>query len=134
MRARADAFVLGDGQLHVIDEARGPQRLEDRVGEPQDHQIFNRLLAKVMVDAKDLALVEVHRDPIVDRHRAGQVVADRLLDHDAGEVLLAVGRTDHPGLMQHRGAAFDKRRRDREIKNVIAAGCVGAIDLLQARA
>ena len=30
-----------------------------RVGEAQDHQVFDGLLAQIMVDAEDLALVEM---------------------------------------------------------------------------
>ena len=57
-RARADPFLLGHGDLHVVDVLLVPERLEDRVAEPHDHQVLHRLLAEVMVDAEDLALVE----------------------------------------------------------------------------
>ena len=54
-----DADVLGDGDLHVVDVARVPQRLEQRVGEADRHQVLHRLLAEVMVDPVDLRLVEM---------------------------------------------------------------------------
>ena len=50
--------ALGDGDLHVVDVAVVPDRLEDRVGEPEHEDVLHRLLAQVMVDAEDLALAE----------------------------------------------------------------------------
>ena len=81
--ARADADVLGGGDLHVVDEVAVPDRLEQRVGEAQRHQVLDRLLAEVVVDAEDLRLVEVLEHRLVLRAGRGEVVADRLLDHDA---------------------------------------------------
>jgi len=59
--ARADAEFFGDGDLDVVDVAAVPQGLEDRVGETQDEQILDGLLAEVVVDAEDLRLAEVAR-------------------------------------------------------------------------
>ena len=92
-RARAHAFLLRDGYLHVIDAAVVPEVLEDAVGEPQHHQVLHRLFAEVMVDAEDLALVQMLAHLADDVQRAVQVVADRLLDHDPGE-MRCVGRRD----------------------------------------
>ena len=46
-----DADRLGDGDLHVVDVAVVPDRLEDRVGEPEREDVLDRLLAQVVVDA-----------------------------------------------------------------------------------
>ncbi len=63
--ARADAEVLGGGDLHAVDVVAVPQRLEHAVGEAERQHVLDRLLAQVVVDAVDLRLVE---DP---QHRAG---------------------------------------------------------------
>ena len=56
--AVADAERLGDGDLHVVDPAGVPQRLEEGVGEPGDEEVLDALLAEVVVDPEDLRLVE----------------------------------------------------------------------------
>ena len=57
--AALDADRLGDGDLDVVDELAVPDRLEDPVREPQREHVLDRLLAEVVVDPEDLALVEV---------------------------------------------------------------------------
>ena len=56
--ARADAFLFGHRDLDVVDVLLVEQRLEDAVGEPQDQDVLDGLLAEVVIDAVDLALVE----------------------------------------------------------------------------
>ncbi len=81
--APADAERLGHGDLHVVDMRAVPQRLQQRVGEAQRHQVLHRLLAEIMVDAEDVLFQEHRAQRVVDRRRALPVVADRLLDDDA---------------------------------------------------
>ena len=45
---------LGHRDLHVVDVAAVPDRLEDPVAEPEDEQVLDGLLAQVVVDAEDL--------------------------------------------------------------------------------
>ena len=61
--AAADGHFLGHGDLHVVDVVAVPDRLEDRVGEPQHQHVLHGLLAQVMVDAIDLLFAKhaVHR-------------------------------------------------------------------------
>ena len=82
--AALDAEAFGDGDLDVVDMGGVPQGLEQRVAEAERHQVLDRLLAEIMVDPVDLPLVEHGADGVV--HLAGrlEVVADRLLDDDAG--------------------------------------------------
>ena len=89
--ARADAFLLGHGDLHVVDVLLVEQRLEDAVGEAQHQDVLDRLLAEIVIDAVDLPLVEDRGDGVVDGPRARQIVADRLLDDQPRE-RLAIGR------------------------------------------
>ena len=50
--------ALGHRDLHVVDVLAVPDRLEDAVGEAEDQDVLDRLLAQVVVDAVDLALAE----------------------------------------------------------------------------
>ena len=95
--AAGHADLLGHGDLHRGDVPAVPDRLEDAVAEPEGQDVLDRLLAQVMVDAVDLALVEHARDVAVQRPGAGQVVAERLLDDDP-----APGRFLLPGVDQAR--------------------------------
>ena len=79
-----DADRLGHRDLDVVDHVRGPEPLEDGVGEAQRQQVLHRLLAEVVVDPEDLLLGEDLADRVVDRAGRLQVLADRLLQHDAG--------------------------------------------------
>ena len=56
--ALLDAERLGGGDLHVVDEAAVPDRLEDGVGEAQHQEILHRLLGEVVIDAVHLPLAE----------------------------------------------------------------------------
>ena len=59
--ARLDAEGLGAGDLHVIDEAIVPDRLEDAVRESEHQQVLDGLLPEVVIDPVDLPLVERSR-------------------------------------------------------------------------
>jgi hypothetical protein len=71
----ADAVLqphrLGHCDLHVVNMGRVPERLVQRVGEPQRHQVLHRLLAEIVVDAEDLVLVEDAADRVVELARRG---------------------------------------------------------------
>ena len=83
LAAALDAHLLGDGDLHVAHRAAVPQRLEDRVAEAQRQQVLHRLLAKVMIDAKELPFGKDRADRGVDGLRTRTVVAERLFQHHA---------------------------------------------------
>ena len=67
LAAPLDADLLGDGDLHVVDVLAVPERLEDAVGEAEDEEVLDRLLAEVVIDAEDLALVERRATIVVQR-------------------------------------------------------------------
>ena len=81
--ARADADVLGRGDLDVVDVVAVPDRLEHVVREPERHHVLDGLLAQVVVDAEDLLLAEDARDDLLELARRLEVGAERLLDHHA---------------------------------------------------
>ena len=51
-----DRDRLCHGDLHVVDVVAVPDRLEQAVGEPHDHDVLDRLLAQIVVHAEDLVL------------------------------------------------------------------------------
>ena len=60
----------------------------------QRHQVLHRRLAEVVVDAEGLLLAEHRADDAVDLARAGEVVAERLLEHEAHVRTVQAGRAD----------------------------------------
>ena len=54
--ASLDTHGFGIGDLHMIDEALVPDRLEDAVAEAEDQQVLHRLFAEVVIDAVNLIL------------------------------------------------------------------------------
>ena len=78
-----DPDRLGHRDLHVVDVLAVPDRFEDPVGETQDEDVLNGLLAQVMIDSEHLVLAEDGVDHLVERPRRLAVVAKRLLDDDA---------------------------------------------------
>src|ERR1700688_1971498 len=97
-RASADALGLGNRNLHVIDKARGPDWLEDRVGEAEHHQILDGFLAQVMIDSKNLTLVEMPRELAVDLRRTREIVADWFFHDDPRKRTPSLMRMDQSGL------------------------------------
>ena len=69
-RAALDADGLGRGDLHVIDVAPVPDRLEHAVREAEDQQVLDGFLAEVVIDAEDLRLVQVRVQQPVQLARA----------------------------------------------------------------
>ena len=125
--ARADAFLLGHGDLHVVDVLLVEQRLEDAVGEPEHQDVLDGLLAEIVIDAVDLALVEHLRDRVVDRARAVQVAADRLLDDEPRE------RADPPAVDEPRAGQLlhrrrEQRRRHRQVVDPVAGQTALVLD------
>ena len=88
--APADVHFLRDRDLHVVDIVAVPDRLEDRVGEPQHEQVLHGLFAEIMVDAINLPLVEHFVNAVIKLPRGVQIGAEGLFDHHAG-AQLAVG-------------------------------------------
>ncbi len=56
--AALDSHGFCRGDLHVLDVVAIPDRLEDTVGETEHQNVLHRLLAEIVIDAEDLALVE----------------------------------------------------------------------------
>ena len=82
--AAVDAEALGHRDLHGLDVVAAPQRLEDRVGEPQVQDLLQAHLPEVVVDAEQLRLVDVLVQLGGQRRGGLLVVPERLLDQDGG--------------------------------------------------
>ena len=105
---------LGHVDLDAGDVVPIPDRLQERVGEPEVEQVLHRLFAQVVVDPEDVRLGEGRVDGVVEGHRRREVVAERLLNDDP-RALRAARRlevTDHHG---------EQRRRNGEIVQWMAS-------------
>ena len=94
-----DPEVLGHRDLHGLDVAAVPDRLEQGIREAQVGDVLNRFLAEEVVDPVDLALVQDLVDLVVQLDRRVQVVTEGLLDHDPCILRkpCAAEALDHPG-------------------------------------
>ena len=130
LAAALDADRLGHGDLHVVDVASVPQRLEDPVAEAEDQQVPDGLLAEVVVDAVDLRLAEDLADLAVELLGRLEVVAERLLDDDPPPpaVVALVVEADPAELGDDVGELRGLRR---EVEQPIAASALGLVVLVQ---
>ena len=136
---RPNAIVVGgampDAQrfrrcdLHVIDVAMIPQRLEDRIGKTKHQQTLHNLLAQVVVDSIDRVFLEHAAQREIQPRSRLNIVAERLLDDDSlPRNVLTIDAAPFAALRhQARFAdAFDDRLvqtwRDGKIKENVAAG------------
>ena len=78
--------------MDLVDGFPVPNALVNRVDEPEYEDVLHRLLAQIVVDAKDLLFVEDFMQHLVELARRIEIGPERLLDEDArprGEVELA---------------------------------------------
>ena len=88
-----DTDPLGHRDLNVVDVTAIPDRLEDAVGEAEDQDVLDGLLAQVMVDAEDLPLRQHLPDLPVEGAGRLEVPAKRLFDDDAPPAPLLGGQS-----------------------------------------
>ena len=110
--APAHAHGFGNRDLDMVDILRVPQRLEQDIGETHGHQVLDRFLAQIMVDAIDLVFAEMPRQRGVQFARGRKVAAKGLFHHDP-----AVGIGDAV-IGQSLGDIAEKRGGDREIEGM----------------
>ncbi len=95
----------------MIDVLVVPNRLEDAVGEPHDHQVLHRLLAEIVIDAEDLLLAEHLADLIVQRASRCMVAPDRLFHNNASQIV------DQPVLLEIGGNVAKQSGRHSQIES-----------------
>src|SRR5262249_43757660 len=74
---------LGHSNADIVDVIAIPQRLEQPIGETEHYNVLDGLFPQIVIDAVNLALVQCLQDLLVEGHRRGEVVAERLLDDHA---------------------------------------------------
>ena len=88
--ASFDADGFGHRDLHVIDVAAVPDRLENSVGETERHDVLDGLFAQIVIDAVDLLFVDFFEQLLVQRLGRFQIVPERLFDDHAPPVVVAL--------------------------------------------
>src|SRR5262249_60358676 len=74
---------LRRGDLHVVDPVAVPDRFKNPVSEAERHDVLHGVLADEMVDPENLLLVQRAQDASIEFARRTEIMAERLLDHDA---------------------------------------------------
>ena len=98
MAAVVDAEVLRQGDLDALHEVAIPNRLEHRVRETQEEDLFEPHLPEVVVDTVELRLVQVLVQLVRQRARRRKIVTERLLHDDSPRLRQAnVGEPLHDG-------------------------------------
>ena len=81
---RSDPFLLGHGDLHVVDQVAVPDGFPDGVGEAEIEKILDGFFAEVVIDAEEVGLVQAGLQ-IANKFLGGsEVVPERFFDDDAG--------------------------------------------------
>src|SRR5580693_4329812 len=103
-----------------------PDRLEQAVGEAQHQNVLHRLLAQIMVDAKNLILAEDPEQLAIELPRRSEIGTERLFDDDAppGAVIF----TRQPRLAEMAADRRETGRRRRQIEQAVAVGLALALD------
>src|SRR5215831_11724690 len=79
----ANAFVLSHRNLDMIDVFLIPQRFEDGIGKTHNQEILDGFLAEIVIDAKNLALIDDLHQSVINGAGAGQVPAQWLFHNEA---------------------------------------------------
>ena len=85
-----------------------PTRLDKRIGEAKIHEIQDRLLAKVVVDAENGRLGKIAMERAIQLLGGSEVAAERLFHNDTG-IARAIGSG------QSRGNHLEHARRNRQV-------------------
>ncbi len=73
--------LLSHGYLHALYVEAVPDRLQEGVGKAKEDHVLDRVLAQVVIDAKDIFFRKNLMHRLVERHRRSQVVAEGLFNH-----------------------------------------------------
>ena len=118
------------GNLHVVDVIAVPDRLKDSVGKAEDQNVLHRLLAQVVVDAEDLALVEDRVHLVVQLARRIQIVAEGLFNHHRRHALFRLRHALRAEVLDDAGKEL---RRGGQIEQPLAADALFLVDAVQLR-
>ena len=121
--------TLRHGDLHMVDVLAIPDRLEDPVGKPEDQNILHRLFPEIVIDPVDLPFLQDPLELVVQRPRRFQVMSERFFDDDATPCALTFDRQTILSQMRH--DLSEQTGDGGHVKNIVALGTRGRIDLLQ---
>ena len=126
-RAMLDADSLRGRDLHVVDVAAVPDRLEHAVAEAKDQEVLDGLLPEIVIDPVDLLFIEMLVRQAIEGARAVKIGSERLFDDDAPPPTRR--RIGEPG----RSQLLDDSRIDGGRNREIVEDAFGAVDLRQTR-
>src|SRR6478672_628950 len=78
--------VFGHGYLHALDLIAVPERLQNCILEPQKNHVTHRSFPQVMIDAKDVLLVESTEQNPIELLRRDEVVTEGLFNDDTSTI------------------------------------------------
>ena len=78
-----DPIVFRHGDLHVVDVAAVPNRLEECVGEPEGEDVLNGLFSEIVVYPVDLGFLEILGEQQVQFTGRIEVMAERFFHNDS---------------------------------------------------
>src|SRR6266567_9086000 len=102
------AEIFRHGDFHTLDVVAVPKGFDKRVGETEGKQVVNCSLAQVVVNAKDIGLIERPKQNLVQLLRRREIVPEGFLNDDA-----RASRTIRFRQVSHNG--FEQNWRDRQV-------------------
>jgi len=81
-----------------------PNRLEDAVGEAQDHDVLDRLLTQEVVHSIDLRFREHLEDPRIQRAGRSEIISEGFFDDHAAEAAVLFLREPYSAQLFDDGA------------------------------
>src|ERR1017187_8202144 len=76
--------VLRHRDLYALHIVAIPERFHKRVGEAKDKDVIDRQLAQVMIDAKNVFLLEMAEQKPIQMLRRFKIKSERLFHDDSG--------------------------------------------------
>ena len=119
------------GNLDVVDVAPVPDRLENGVGETENHDILHRLFAEIVIDSVNLLLIQHFMHSAVEFPGRLEIRAKGLLDdHSSARLTVAFpGRqSDRRNLLDDRAVQLRRRRQVENPHGRDAAAAVESVD------
>ena len=124
--AMLDADGFGSGDLNVVDVVAVPERFDDVVGKPENHDVLDGFFAEVVVNAVNLFFGEDFLEVAIELNGGLQVVAKGLFDDDAGPfTVFFLGHSGGAKLLDDGG---EKAWGDGEVKEIVAAATVSFVN------
>src|SRR6266700_2935512 len=98
------AEIFRHGDFHTLDVVAVPKGFDKRVGETEGKQVVNCSLAQVVVNAKDIGLIERPKQNLVQLLRRREIVPEGFFDDDARPSgTIRFRQMSHNGLEQNGG-------------------------------